>query len=465
MPSTEPSDMPSYSPSIAPTSDPSQITSSDPSHDPSTMPSVVPSLSPSTNPTCDPSSIPSGLPSRDPFEMPSNKPTSDPSQITSSDPSHYPSSMPSVVPSLSQSGPHLLRDMFILEKRQNESFESFNKIRVRGPNGNGKNRAVAIVDFLVSPTFSPSAGACLSFMVAEPITKASTLQLLQLDHPLPPVDEVTWNNTFMDVENANPISARVIDPSFRPQDLIFFDVSSSVVSEVDRLTFAVISTERKFIGKFFANDTENVNSAPALLMEDDCPFEQPLDSSIEPSMQPSSMPSGSPTILTSTDRSVNPSSVPSSVPSLSSLPSFVSSEEPTVCVDEHPWEVGGSSDFAGLTCEDIDNNYVLGWCNLIMEIDDGTFKGKVINEACCECGGSAFKPVAPSTLPSLSPSSVPSSSPTICTDDDDWSIVVNGETVTCDWLTNQNLCNAVSTFYSNSKNAYSACCLCEEPPP
>ena len=94
-----------------------------------------------------------------------------------------------------------------------------------------------------------------------------------------------------------------------------------------------------------------------------------------PSDTASEIPSDIPSVVPSDVPSVIPSSVPSdepsNTPSLSSFPSFEPSDQPSVCVDENPWEVGGSSFFAGLTCDDIKNRFEQGWCNIIMEVDDG----------------------------------------------------------------------------------------------
>ena len=85
----------------------------------------------------------------------------------------------------------------------------------------------------------------------------------------------------------------------------------------------------------------------------------------------------------------------------SSLPSAHPSQQPTVCQDEPGWEVGGSSDFAGMTCADITAN-IDGWCGLLQGLNDDTsHEGKVISEACCDCGGGDHQIVFLPSLPTI----------------------------------------------------------------
>jgi len=203
-----------------------------------------------------------------------------------------------------------------------------------------------------------------------------------------------------------------------------------------------------------------------------------------PSTRPSSEPSSGPSVLPSVMASVMPSFKPSDGPSISpssmpsSLPSALPSQQPTVCQDEPGWEVGGTSDFAGMLCADINGNSD-GWCELLEGLNDDTsHEGKVISEACCDCGGGDHQIVFPSSSPSIQPSvspkpslpefpsTVPSSQPTMCRDEPGWHFPVetsSGTTleVACAWLgDNSNLCANFRDRYFQAKNVFLACCIC-----
>jgi len=81
-------------------------------------------------------------------------------------------------------------------------------------------------------------------------------------------------------------------------------------------------------------------------------------------------------------RSEVPSSEPSHFPTRSITPSL----QPSACVDEPGWEVGGSSDeYAGLTCKQITHSYnssiSLKWCAAISNLVDGEYNRKTVLEA------------------------------------------------------------------------------------
>ena len=155
---------------------------------------------------------------------------------------------------LSSNEPLLMMDGFILESRPDKSFETLNKMRVVGPDANGANRAIALVDFLVPPDFSPSQeGACLSFMISNPIFEESTLKLVQLEQPLSQ-DGVTWRNTFPLVEGATLLSTAMVGPSFDIFESVYFDVAQAVVSSENYLTFAITTSNIDAFVKFFATE-------------------------------------------------------------------------------------------------------------------------------------------------------------------------------------------------------------------
>ena len=80
--------------------------------------------------------------------------------------------------------PYLVIDTFILEAKPNKSYEDLNKVRAVGPDVDGENQSVIIVEFVVPPDFNPTEGACLSFTVSEVVTESITLELVQMDQSI-----------------------------------------------------------------------------------------------------------------------------------------------------------------------------------------------------------------------------------------------------------------------------------------
>jgi len=78
-------------------------------------------------------------------------------------------------------------------------------------------------------------------------------------------------------------------------------------------------------------------------------------------------------------RSEVPSSEPSQFPTTSIFPSV----QPSACVDEPGWKVGGSSPlYSGFTCEDITDAFnSLKWCLAISKLEDGVYSRKSVQEA------------------------------------------------------------------------------------
>ena len=222
-------DSPTLPPVSAPTHEPSDEPSREPSNEPSQEPSNEPSQEPSDEPSHGPTALPSQLPSRMPSDYPSNMP--------SSIPTGEPSTVPSVTPSLP--GPFLsFLDTFIAEPYPSLSFETKKTLQIIGPDdASTGTRAIAIVSFLVTPQFSPSEGACLSFTFAADISQASTLQLKQLTSPLPQ-EAITWENTFQNVELADVLGSVTVDAFSQRLDSISFDISNAVVTN-NSLTFAM----------------------------------------------------------------------------------------------------------------------------------------------------------------------------------------------------------------------------------
>jgi len=183
-----------------------------------------------------------------------------------------------------------------------------------------------------------------------------------------------------------------------------------------------------------------------------------------PSSEPSKIPS------------VNPTTHPSNHPSYQ--PSLQPSQQPSVCLDEPGWFVGGDSKFAGMNCTDINAN-ITGWCGLIQGLDDTSYEGKSVSEACCDCGGGDHQIVFPSSSPTVQPSvsqepsfhefpsTIPSTQPSVCRDEPDWHFlteILNGTQtikINCSWLgDNDHLCEKFTDCYYNAKNVFLACCVC-----
>jgi len=78
-------------------------------------------------------------------------------------------------------------------------------------------------------------------------------------------------------------------------------------------------------------------------------------------------------------RSEIPSAEPSHLPTRSISPSL----QPSACVDEPGWVVGGSSiKYAGLSCKQITaSSNTLKWCDSISKLEDGEYNRKTVLEA------------------------------------------------------------------------------------
>lgn len=194
-----------------------------------------------------------------------------------------------------------------------------------------------------------------------------------------------------------------------------------------------------------------------------------------PSVAPSSEPNVAPSREPSTVPSMQPSKVPSESPSTdsSSEPSF----EPSDCVDEEGWVVGGIpgvDKFAGLTCNQLDTSNADSWCDAVMAQSNSTYLGKSVEEACCACHGSTFKTTYPSLTPSNKPSisdlptvvPIPSSQPTDCVDEPGFRFYDNEHLIlTCSDLDvnpaiPENMCERFEGIDFNGKTVQSACCIC-----
>jgi len=208
---------------------------------------------------------------------------------------------------------------------------------------------------------------------------------------------------------------------------------------------------------------------PTLLPSDE-PSVMPLDEpSLLPSDEPSLRPTDEPSLLPSDEPSLRPSEDPSLLPSdePSVMPSNEPSSFPSKCIDEEDWFVGGMSDYSGLYCHNITTH--LGYCDVIMGIlDHGNF-GKVVNEACCSCGGSTVKTTYPSTsiIPTTSPvpsiDVFPSSQPSACIDEPEWYFNATHELgcaiIALDLHPNAK-CEHFSKIEYRGKVTYDACCVC-----
>lgn len=152
-----------------------------------------------------------------------------------------------------------------------------------------------------------------------------------------------------------------------------------------------------------------------------------------------------------------------------SQPSMEPSNQPSVCVNEAGWVVGGSSAYKGLSCWTIESqSQDQDWCNEIMFFPDSDNFGKTIDEACCICGGSTYKTTHPSLSPGFTPTMAsqeptfnPSAQPSECRDEDDWFFDAQ-ERLGCDAISqNPDLfCLMLSTIEYLNKNSMLACCVC-----
>jgi hypothetical protein len=144
-----------------------------------------------------------------------------------------------------------------------------------------------------------------------------------------------------------------------------------------------------------------------------------------------------------------------------------------------------------MTCDEMTDN--VNFCALFMSDDRYIYQNKDVSEACCLCGGSDFRMVAPSEIPSLlpsaepsqsqsptfngpsdvpsislHPSNFPSSAPSDCEDEPGWKIMTNHGSVfnigcaamkkpdgslRCDE-------SLIDTLPYYGKVAWEACCVC-----
>ena len=268
-PTHEPSDKPSREPSDEPSREPSNEPSEEPSNEPSREPSNEPSQEPSNEPSQEPSDEPSHGPTAPPSQLPSRMPSDYPSNMPSRIPTGEPSTVPSVTPSLP--GPFLsFLDTFIAEPYPSLSFETKKTLQIIGPDdASTGTRAIAIVSFLVTPQFSPSEGACLSFTFAADISQASTLQLKQLTSPLPQ-EAITWKNTFQNVELADVLGSVSVDAFSQRLDSISFDISNAVVTN-NSLTFAMEMIDGDYLLKLYSSEYTNQISVPPVIVSGACP--------------------------------------------------------------------------------------------------------------------------------------------------------------------------------------------------
>ena len=165
------------------------------------------------------------------------------------------------------------------------------------------------------------------------------------------------------------------------------------------------------------------------------------------------------------------------------------------CEDEVNWKTGGEGTtgllLAGMTCAEMTDN--INFCTLFMSDDRYSYQGKDVSEACCLCGGSDFRIVAPSEIPSLlpsvepsqsqsptfngpsdvpsislHPSESPSSAPSACEDEPGWKIMTkNGSVfnIGCAAMVKPDgslRCDEslIDTLPYYGKVAWEACCVC-----
>ena len=114
------------------------------------------------------------------------------------------------------------------------------------------------------------------------------------------------------------------------------------------------------------------------------------------------------------------------------------------------------------------------WCDAIWALNDHSFNGKGVKEACCACQGSRFTSTypstAPSTKPSISmrpsvisenPSAAPSSQPSDCIDEPNW-FFNEDKALGCTAISEEpeTYCEQYSSIWYKDKNTYLACCDC-----
>ncbi|GFH44485.1 hypothetical protein CTEN210_00959 [Chaetoceros tenuissimus] len=157
----------------------------------------------------------------------------------------------------------------------------------------------------------------------------------------------------------------------------------------------------------------------------------------------------------------------SMIPSL--VPTSQPSEEPTHCVDDTNWSVGGSSVYSGMMCDDFANEVWSQtikdtWCDTIMALDDSINMGKSIKDACCACGGSALFTTHPSVAPTNAPTvsqmpTTPTAQPTTCVDDSNWYLDKETQRLGCASIT-EDMCEHFDEYIYNRKSVKEACCVC-----
>ena len=159
-----------------------------------------------------------------------------------------------------------------------------------------------------------------------------------------------------------------------------------------------------------------------------------------------------------------PSSVLSGKPS--GFPSLEPSLQPSACMDEEDWKVGGNAVYAEMTCNDIQTD-IEGWCDFLEDLYSTTFTRKSIKEACCDCGGGAHTTRIPSSTPSSLPSgsnvpTFPTAAPTSCKDEPGWTFTnERGYKLGCKALEANpgSLCATVESIEFEAKSASFACCV------
>jgi len=144
------------------------------------------------------------------------------------------------------------------------------------------------------------------------------------------------------------------------------------------------------------------------------------------------------------------------------------SSNPSQCLDEDGWAVGGDSIFTGLTCKQIDIGE--NWCKAIMAETGHASAGKSVNEACCVCGGSTFKTTFPSSEPTMLPSisHVPTTKPVLsthtstCEDEPNWyfDVVDNLGCASIKEEESDAICEQFQEIDYDGKTILDACCIC-----
>ena len=128
------------------------------------------------------------------------------------------------------------------------------------------------------------------------------------------------------------------------------------------------------------------------------------------------------------------------------------------CDDVPNWRVNGTSEFADITCQDIESQ-VEKWCDLLPGYFDPQFDGMIVTEACCACGGGII--YEPSFVEPLSLYSILTSSE--CIDEPEWFYATeqDGVKLGCDALAvnPEELCVAAESINLGGKPASLACCV------